>query len=125
MRTSSAKAKGRRLQDWVKKQLVKKLRLPDDTDLVRTAIMGETGADVQLMSVIQDNFPYSIECKNQEKFKSLYTIMNQAEGHATDLQPIAFLKMNRHRPLVVLDAEHFMEMYFDKDKTHTSQRSVA
>ena len=114
MRTSSAKAKGRRLQDWVKNKLITMLGLPKDTDLIRTAIMGETGADVQLLSVIQSNFPYSIECKNQEKFKSLYTIMNQAEGHATGLQPIAFLKMNRQRPLVVLDAEHFMEVYFEK-----------
>lgn len=114
MRTSSAKAKGRRLQDWVKSQLVRLLELPEDTDLVRTAVMGESGADVQLMSVIQDSFPYSIECKNQEKFKSLYTIMNQAEGHVTHLQPIAFLKMNRQKPLVVLDAEHFLEVYFGR-----------
>ena len=38
--------------------------------------------------------------------------MNQAEGHATDLQPIAFLKMNRQKPLVVIDAEHFLDIFF-------------
>ena len=114
MRTSSAKAKGRKLQDWVKAQLIKRLGLTENTDIIRTAIMGESGADVQLIGV-SHLFPYSIECKNQEKFKGLYSIMNQAEGHAKALQPIAFLKMNRQKPLVVLDAEHFLDVFFDRD----------
>lgn len=114
MRTSSAKAKGRRLQDWVKKQLVKRLRLPEDTDLVQTAIMGESGADVRLQSTIRNKFPFSMECKNAERFKGLYTIMNQAEGHVEGLTPLAFLKMNRQRPLVILDAESFLEVYFER-----------
>ncbi len=120
MRTSSAKAKGRRLQDWVKTQLTTMLGLPKDTDLIRTAIMGESGADVQLTSVVRDKFPYSIECKNQEKFKGIYTIMTQAEDHVKDLQPLVFLKMNDKKPLVVIDAEHFLEVYFGGRKEHSS-----
>ena len=46
--------------------------------------------------------------------------MNQAEGHAPPinntakkLYPLAFLKMNREKPLVVLDAEHFLDVFFN------------
>jgi hypothetical protein len=90
------------------------LNLAEDTDLIRTAIMGENGADVQLSSAIRDQFPYAIECKNQEKFKTLYTIMSQAEDHATgkDLRPMAFLKMNRQKPLVVMYAEDYFDDRF-------------
>jgi hypothetical protein len=115
MRTSSAKAKGRRLQDWMRKHLVDKLGLAPDTDMVRTAVMGESGADVQLMGDLKMRFPYAIECKNQEKLKGIYDVLAQAESHSTYLQPLAVLKMNRKNPIVVLDAEHFLEVYFGRD----------
>ena len=115
MRTSSAKAKGRRLQDWMRKHLVDKLGLAPDTDMVRTAVMGESGADVQLMGDLKMRFPYAIECKNQEKLKGIYDVLAQAESHSTYLQPLAVLKMNRKNPIVVLDAEHFLEVYFERD----------
>ena len=113
MRTSSAKAKGRRLQDWVKSKLILKLGLQPETDLVRTAIMGESGADVALSSVIQSSFPYSIECKNQEKYKGVYDILKQASTHTdAGLEPLGFIKMNHQKPIVVLDAEYFLELHF-------------
>jgi hypothetical protein len=61
-------------------------------------------------------FPYAIECKNQEKLKGIYDVLAQAESHSTYLQPLAVLKMNRKNPIVVLDAEHFLEVYFGRDK---------
>ena len=112
MKTSSAKAKGRRLQDWVKNKLIQYLFLPGDTDLINTAIMGEGGADVKLTSVIQHKFPYAIECKNQEKYKGIYSILDQAKTHDKNLEPIAFIKMNSKKPLVVVDAEHFLTVHF-------------
>ena len=51
MKTSSAKAKGRKLQDWVKKKLIEYLDEDHTHDLneeITTAIMGEHGADVKL-----------------------------------------------------------------------------
>ena len=107
MRTSSAKAKGRRLQDWVRAQVVSLLGLPEDTDLVRTAIMGESGADVQVSSHLRGSFPFSIECKNQEKYKTLYNNYDQAKSHDELLEPLLFIKMNHRPPLVVMDATEF------------------
>ena len=120
MRTSSAKAKGRRLQDWMKTQLVKALGLTEDTDLVRTAVMGESGADVALIGPLKTQFPFSIECKNQEKYKGVYDILEQASSHmktgtsGTKMEPLGVIKMNHRKPIIVVDAEVFLEVYFDR-----------
>ena len=38
-------------------------------------------------------------------------MLDPAQSHG-DLPPILFIKMNRRKPLVVLDAEQFLEDYF-------------
>jgi len=114
MKTRSAKAKGRKLQDWVKKQLISYLELPVETDLIRTAVMGESGADVQLMGILKKQFPFSIECKNQEKYKGIYDVLAQATTHSR-MEPLGIIKMNRNKPIVVLDAEYFLQIFFNKD----------
>ena len=122
MRTSSAKAKGRRLQDWMKEKLIARLDLHSDTDLIQTAVMGESGADVKLIGNIKDSFPFSIECKNQEKYKGVYDILTQAENHGTTsmkMEPLGVIKMNHRKPIVVLDAEYFLEVYFGRTINRT------
>ena len=113
MRTSSAKAKGRRLQDWMKEKLITRLGLHSDTDLIQTAVMGESGADVKLIGNIKDSFPFSIECKNQEKYKGVYGALDQATTHSK-MEPLLVIKMNHRKPIVVLDAEYFLEVYFGR-----------
>ena len=119
MKTKSAKAKGRKLQDWVKTNLIYYLNLsPKVIDIgshIRCAIMGERGADVTLSSSIRHLFPFSIECKNQETFKGMYKILDQAAGH-DKYPPIAFLKMNKKEPLILMEAKTFFEVYFDDEK---------
>ncbi|MBC40699.1 MAG: hypothetical protein CML19_00475 [Pusillimonas sp.] len=115
MKTSSAKAKGRKLQNWVRDQLISIFQElnADGLDLreeITTAIMGEKGEDVKLSSSVRHLFPFSIECKNQEKFTSIYNIMDQAKSH-NDYEPLAFIKMNNKKPLIILDAEYFMKLY--------------
>ena len=106
--TRSRKAKGRRLQNWVRDSL-RGLFLTLTDDDVRVAIMGETGADVKLSVNAKKLFPYDIECKNTEGWKKLYDAYDQADGHGDD-QPIVFIKMNRRNPLVVVDAKHFLRL---------------
>ena len=63
--TSSRKAKGRRLQNKVRDLILEKFDLhPDD---VRGAIMGESGEDIKLSHSARKLFPFSVECKAQEK----------------------------------------------------------
>jgi hypothetical protein len=68
MSTASRKAKGRRLQDNVVKQLRqlgKAYGLTDDD--IKPALMGSKGVDVVLSPAAQKVFDVKIECKNQEK----------------------------------------------------------
>ena len=65
MKTQSAKAKGRRLQQWVRDQLIEKLEVhPED---VESRSMGAGGEDLIMARAAREKFPYSVECKNQEK----------------------------------------------------------
>jgi len=118
MRTSSAKAKGRRLQDWMKEKLITMLGLHLDTDLIKTAMMGESGVDVRLIGPIKKQFPFSIECKNQEKYKGVYSALDQAATHSS-MEPLLVIKMNHRKPIIVLDAEYFLEVYFGRSNNRT------
>jgi hypothetical protein len=118
LRTSSAKAKGRRLQDWMKGRLIYYLGMEETTDLVRTAVMGERGADVALIGSLKERFPFSIECKNQEKYKGVYDILTQASTHSK-MEPLGVIKMNNRKPIIVLDAEYFLEVYFGNTNNRT------
>ena len=65
MKTSSAKAKGRRFQQWVRDQLIEHLNVhPED---IESRSMGAGGEDLIMARAAREKFPYSIECKNQEK----------------------------------------------------------
>lgn len=105
----SRKAKGRRLQNWVRESLRGLFPHLIDDD-IRCAIMGERGADVKLSKKAQCLFPYSIECKNKETWKSVYTAYEQAKSHSK-LSPLVIIKMNQQKPLVILDAELFFTIH--------------
>ena len=106
--TRSRKAKGRRLQNWVRDSL-RGLFLALTDDDIKVAIMGERGADVKLSKKAREVFPYDIECKNTEGWKKMYDAYDQADGHGSD-HPVVFIKMNRRTPLAIVDAKHFMKL---------------
>ena len=81
MKTSSAKAKGRRLQDYVVKKLKEKyLNNSLEDDDVKPAIMGETGTDIKLSPLAKSFIPFDIECKNQEKL-NVWSALKQCEAN--------------------------------------------
>ena len=106
--TRSRKAKGRRLQNWVRDRL-RGLFLALTADDIKVAIMGERGADVKLSKKAKKVFPYNIECKNTEGWKKIYDAYDQAHSHGTD-NPLVFIKMNHREPLAIVDAKHFMRL---------------
>jgi len=110
MRTSSAKAKGRRLQQLVRNLILEKYpNLELDTD-VRSAIMGETGEDIKLSKKARKLFPYSVECKSLAKVAA-YSFYEQAEANTPKgVKPLVVFKANRKKPMVMLDLNHFMEV---------------
>ena len=108
MKTSSAKAKGRRLQQWFRDLLIEKLEVhPED---IESRSMGAGGEDLIMARAARKKFPYSIECKNQESV-NIWKSYEQAEENSGDYEPIVVLKRNKSKPLVLVDAEYFVELY--------------
>jgi hypothetical protein len=109
MKTKSRKAKGRYLQNIVRDRIVKLYPVLGKDD-IRTSLMSEGGADVKLMSqTARKLFPYSIECKNREDFKTIYSYFRQAQRHS-NMEPLLCIKMNREKSLVVINMEHLFEL---------------
>ena len=112
MKTSSAKAKGRNLQKWVVSKLVDHLQLnPDDLE---SRPMGSSGEDVIMGVQSRELFPYSVECKNQEKV-NVWAAYEQSEANCGKHEPLVVIKKNHKKPLVVVDAEYFIELHGNTD----------
>jgi len=114
MRPQSAKAKGRRLQQWVRDQLIEHLEVhPED---IESRSMGAGGEDLIMARDARKKFPFSIECKNQEKL-NIWDAYEQACANSGEYEPIVFIKKNGKKPLVLIDAEYFI-------KSRTSQNKL-
>lgn len=118
MKVASRKAKGRKFQQWVRDKLLagfSPLIKGLNTETVRSAIMGESGADITILSPeLQLAFPFRIEVKAQERFKYLYDCYEQCLNHKGDGESIVFIRMNRRKPLVIIDAEYFIQQYVNR-----------
>jgi len=107
MKTQSAKAKGRRLQQWVVKQLIETFDIhPED---IKSCSMGAGGEDVVMARAAREKFPYSVECKNVEKL-NIWDAYDQAKANAGNYEPIVIMKKNGKKPLVIIDAEYFINL---------------
>ena len=108
MKTSSAKAKGRKLQQWTRDRLIESLSIhPED---IESRSMGAGGEDLIMSRVARSAFPYSIECKNQEKL-NIWSAYEQASENAGEYTPLVVLKRNNSKPLVLVDAETFIDLH--------------
>jgi hypothetical protein len=87
---ASRKAKGRRLQQAVRQDLVDCLGI-DPGDILSTA-MGQSGCDIYLSPAARALFPYGVECKAQETI-SLPAWWEQctANAEAEGLAPLLIL----------------------------------
>ena len=108
MKTQSAKAKGRRLQQWFRDLLVSKLGIHKED--IESRSMGAGGEDLIMARAARESFPYSIECKNQEKV-NLWESYKQAQENSGKYEPVVFIKRNNHKPLVVVDANYFINLH--------------
>ena len=106
MKTQSRKAKGRRLQQQFMQLLIEKLDI--DSEDIESRSMGAGGEDLIMSKAARNKFPYSVECKNQERL-NIWTAWDQARNNSGIYDPIVVIKKNGVQPLVVLDAENFLE----------------
>ena len=109
MKSRSAKNKGKRLQNKVRDLILEKFNTLEDDD-VRSTTMGDSGEDVLLSPAARKLFPFSVECKNQEKL-NIWESYKQASDNAGKYEPIVVIKRNNQKPLVLIDAEYFVRLH--------------
>jgi hypothetical protein len=117
MNPSSAKAKGRRLQQWVRDKLIEMLEVhPED---IESRSMGAGGEDLIMARAARVKFPHSIECKNVEKL-NIWDAYEQASANCGDYEPLVVIKKNGKKPLAVVDAEYFIRLFGDNNDSRSS-----
>jgi len=112
MKTQSRKAKGRRLQQQFMQLLIEKLDI--DPEDIESRSMGAGGEDLIMSKAARNKFPYSIECKNQESL-NIWKAWDQANGNKGIYEPLVVIKKNGVSPLIVIDAESFLDMIKEKN----------
>ena len=106
MKSRSAKNKGKRLQNSVRDLILEKFNQLEEDD-VRS--MGDSGEDILLSPAARKLFPFSVECKNQEKL-NIWSSLEQTETNAGKHTPLLIFKRNRSKTYAVLQLDDLMEM---------------
>ena len=108
--TSSAKAKGRKLQQLVRDKLIELLssRGVVDDDVKSTG-MGQGGEDVQLSPLARKYMPVSIECKKYAKF-AVYGPYEQAEKASGKYEPLLVIQGDRKKPLAIVSLDYYLSL---------------
>ena len=113
MKTQSAKAKGRKLQKWMRELLIEKLDIhPED---IESRSMGAGGEDLIMARAAREKFPMSVECKNQEKL-NIWSSLEQAEDNAGPHIPLLVFKRNRSKTYVSMEINNLIKILNDKEK---------
>ena len=89
MKVQSAKAKGRNLQKWTRERLIEELEIHEED--VESRSMGASGEDLIMARAARKKFPYSIECKNQERV-NVWESYKQALENSGVFEPIVVIK---------------------------------
>ena len=110
----SSKAKGRRLQNFVRDQLrgLFSFLEPDD---IKSQTMGMTGEDIVLSPAARKSIPYSFECKNVEKL-NIWSALQQAEDNCGDRTPRLIFKRTRTLQYVVMPFQHFIDILEENER---------
>jgi hypothetical protein len=111
MKAKSAKAKGRKFQQQIAEGIANKHGLSHGKDAdVESRGMGQCGTDVRLSQRAKELFPYSVECKCQERL-SFWEAINQARTNVLEgTDWLLLVKRNRESPIAILDWEVFLEL---------------
>ena len=115
MKTSSAKAKARKLQDLVRdtfRYIFKEQLEPDD---IKCAIMGTSGVDILLSPAARKLILFDIEAKNQEKLQVPAALRQASDNAAPGRIPLLVFKKNNGKVYAALEFEHFVKLLYNQD----------
>ena len=105
----SAKAKGRKLQQFVRDALRSAFgRSLEDGD-IESQLMGGSGEDIVMSPLAKKKIPFSFECKNVERL-NLWGSLKQAEENCEDRTPVLVVTKNRTPVYCVVPFETFIDL---------------
>ena len=108
----SRKAKGRRLQTYVRDALYNsfcKICPSLEPDDIKSQTMGMCGEDIVLSPAAKKIIQYSFECKNQERL-NLWGSLLQAEENADERTPVLVFKRNNSKTYATIPFEEYMRL---------------
>jgi len=86
--------------------LIEKLDI--DPEDIESRSMGAGGEDLIMSKAARHKFPFSVECKNQERM-NIWSAWEQANNNRGIYEPLVVIKRNGVPPLVVLNANVFLD----------------
>lgn len=104
----SAKQKGRLLQQATKQKVLDKFPQLQEDD-VHSRPMGSGGEDLMLSPLARSVFPFSVECKNQERL-NIWEAIKQAEANGGNNTPLVVFKRNRSEIYAILKFDNLLEL---------------
>lgn len=109
MKPSSAKAKGRRLQQQLAKDVTAAFGLSEGDVLSRSS--GATGTDLILSPAAAKVFPFAVEAKNQERVNIWQSWKQTHANGMTGLTPLLIISRNAvSTPLAILAWDDFLTL---------------
>ena len=112
MKTSSAKAKGRRACQEAKELMLKSFPILECDDIQVTS-SGATGEDLRLSPVARALLKLVIECKNVESL-NIWKALAQAEAHGDrypECVPTVIFKRNKSKLYIAMGLEHYLYLF--------------
>ena len=76
--------------------------------------MGASGEDILLSPAARKLFPFSVECKVQEKL-NIWSSLEQAENNSGSHTPLLIFKRNRTKTYAVLELKDFIRLIKNVD----------
>jgi len=105
----SSKAKGRRLQNFVR-DMLKDIYDGLHEDDIKSQTMGMTGEDIILTPAARQVCSFSFECKNVERLQ-MWQAIDQCETNKPDnTEPAIVFKKNGKQPYVAIPFTVFCDM---------------
>ena len=110
MRVQSCKAKGRNFQKVIEEDI--KMAYSDrlSGNDVRSVSMGCGGEDILLSPLAEALFPYSIECKCQERLNVWAAVEQAVANCPAGRTPLVAIKRNRQKAYAVVPWGHFLRL---------------
>lgn len=111
--TQSAKAKGRRLQNYIRDLLLQRFSWLGEGD-VESCSMGSSGVDIIMSPLARKTFPISIEAKKTKKTPSRAELeQSRANAYGTTVPAVVWTPhgSGMQKSMIIFDLNDFIDWY--------------